>query len=167
MDSEKQNSKEILEEKSKSIEKLKEVINDIESTEPEKTEIIGEDGKKVLVFKDPLYSREKRSVINYTIFRGKWEFEDLDEIDEEDGEKCAVKFTPIRDASSISVVFKSLRDRLEFMDSIYSDNEMKQLGTGMSLEKFANSKVFKTTSGLVGLSVAAYSLYKLFGKDKE
>jgi hypothetical protein len=50
------------------------------------------------------------------------------------------------------------------MDSIYSDNEMKQIGGGMSLEKFANSKVLKTTGGLVGLSVIGYGLYKLFSK---
>jgi hypothetical protein len=54
------------------------------------------------------------------------------------------------------------------MDSIYSDSEMKQLGGGVNLEKLANSKVLRTTGGLIGLSLAAYGLYKLFkGKDKE
>jgi hypothetical protein len=54
------------------------------------------------------------------------------------------------------------------MDSIYSNNEMKQLGGGIDLEKLANSKVLRTTSGIIGFSIAAYGLYKLFkGKDKE
>jgi hypothetical protein len=133
----------------------------------EPQEIIDENGKKVLVFRDPLYSREKRSVVNYTTFRGKWEFENMDNIDESDSQKCAVKFIPVKDGSSVTVAFKSLKDRLEFINSIYSDNEMKQLGGGMNLEKFANSKVFKATSGLIGLSLAGYGIYKLLSGKKE
>ncbi len=82
-------------------------------------------------------------------------------MDEHDEEKCAVKFTPIRDNSNITVTFKSHKDRVEFMDSIYSDNDLKQVGGGMSLENIANSKVLKTTGGLIGLSVLGYGLYKM------
>ncbi|HSP88965.1 MAG TPA: hypothetical protein VLN45_12590, partial [Ignavibacteriaceae bacterium] len=125
-------------------------------------------GKEVLVFDDPLHSREKRSIVNYTIFKGKWEFENMDDLDETDHEKCAVKFTPVKDGSSLTIAFKSLKDRVEFIDSIYSDSEMKQLGGGINLEKLANSKILRTTGGIIGLGIAAYGLYKLFkGKDKE
>jgi hypothetical protein len=53
------------------------------------------------------------------------------------------------------------------MNSLYANEEMKQIGGGMSLEKLANSKVLKTTGGLIGLGLAGYSLYKLFNKKSE
>jgi hypothetical protein len=134
---------------------------------PDPQEIIDEDGKKVLVFHDPLYSRERRSVVNYTTFRGKWEFENLDNIDESDPQKCAVKFMPVKEGSTVTIAFKSLKDRLEFVNSIYSDNELKQLGGGMNLEKFANSKILRATGGLIGLSLAGYGIYKLLAGKKE
>lgn len=130
-------------------------------------EVKFENGKRILVFNDPLYSREKKSVINYTVFRGKWEFENMEEFDEENPGICAVKFTPVKDFSNITIVFKTFKDRVEFMNSIYSDNEMRQTGGGINLESFANSKVLKNTSGLIGLSVAAYGLYKLLKKKTD
>ena len=162
-------SKDILIQKAKEVKSLRSSIEG-EKTETSKEDlhpktVINEEGKKILVFSDPLYSREKRSVVNYTNFRGKWEFENLDDIDEDDPEKCAVKFTPVRDSSNITIAFKSLKDRIEFMDSIYSDNEMKQIGSGINLEKIANSKVLKATGGLIGLSYAGYRLYKILKKD--
>ncbi len=162
-----------LEKKAKQSETLSESI-DAEEDKNEEAEdyksktIINDEGKEVLVFNDPLHSKENRSIVNYTIFRGKWEFENMDDLDETDHEKCAVKFTPVKDASNVTIAFKSLKDRVEFMDSIYSDSEMKQLGGGIDLEKLANSKVLRTTGGLIGISLAAYGLYKIFkGKDKE
>jgi len=53
-----------------------EIENDIENKD--KIEYVEKDGKKILVFNDPLYSRESRSTVNYSIFRGKWEFELLE-----------------------------------------------------------------------------------------
>jgi hypothetical protein len=166
-------TKEILQRKAKTSESLKESIEDdleqsptAESSEPQT--MVNEEGKEVLVFNDPLHSKENRSVVNYSIFRGKWEFESIDELDEEDQEKCAVQFTPLKDSSSIIITFKSLKDRVEFMDSIYSDNEMKQIGGGMSLENLANSKILKATGGLIGIGLAGYGLYKLFfGKKSD
>ena len=159
-------SKEILQKKAKSSESLKESIDDeAESLEP-KT-IINKEGKEVLVFEDPLHSKENRSIVNYSIFRGKWEFENIDDLDEGDNEKCAVQFTPTKDSSSIIITFKSQKDRVEFMDSIYSDNEMKQMGSGMRFEKLANSKILRTTGGLIGIGLAGYGLYKLFFGKKE
>ena len=157
-------SRDILVQKAKEVKSLK---NSIESDNTETLKdylhpktVINEQGKKILIFSDPFYSREKRSIVNYTTFRGKWEFENLDDIDENDPDKCAVKFIPVRDSSNITIAFKSLKDRVVFMDSIYSNNEMKQIGSGINLEKIANSKVLKATSGLIGLSVAGYRLYK-------
>lgn len=138
-----------------------------ENSEPEREEIINEEGRKVLIFNDPLHSRESRSVVNYTTFRGRWEFENVDKIDESDPRKCAVKFTPIKDGSYLTIAFNSVKDRLEFMNSLYSDSELKQLGGGMNLERFANSKVLKATGGLIGLSLAGYGLYKILSKKKD
>ncbi len=164
--------KDLLSEKAKEAQPLKESISAEEQEMTEESSgkpelVVNEKGKKVMVFSDPLYSREKRSVVNYSIFNGKWEFENYDKIDETDEEKCAVKFTPSGDGTSVTIAFKSLKDRVEFMDSIYNDREMKQTGTGIHLEDLANSKVLKTTGGLIGLSILGYGLYKLLGKDKE
>ncbi len=165
-------TKEILQKKAQSREPLKESIDEeLEQSnlsEPDEPQtIINEEGKEVLVFEDPLHSKENRSIVNYSIFRGKWEFENIDDLDEEDNEKCAVQFTPLKDSSSIIITFKSLKDRVEFMDSIYSDNEMKQIGGGMRLENLANSKILRTTGGLIGIGLAGYGLYKLFFGKKE
>lgn len=148
-------------------ETLRESLDEEVVREPEQEEIVDEEGKKVIVFHDPLHTREKRSTVNFTTFRGKWEFENLDNIDETDQQKCAVKFIPVKDSSTITIAFKSVKDRLEFMNSIYSDNELKQLGGGMNLEKFANSKILRTTGGLIGLSLAGYGLYKIISGMKK
>jgi hypothetical protein len=162
-------SKDILIKKAREVKSLKSSLEgdkvEIPREDLHPKAIIDERGKKVLIFSDPLYSSEKRSVVNYTNFKGRWEFENLDDIDENDPDKCAVKFMPVRDSSNITIAFKSLKDRVEFMDSIYSDNEMKQIGSGINLEKIANSKVLKATGGLIGLSFAGYKLYKMFKKD--
>jgi hypothetical protein len=42
---------------------------------------------------------------------------------------------------------------------------MKQIGSGINLEKIANSKVVKATGGLIGLSLVGYKLYKLLKKE--
>jgi hypothetical protein len=166
-------ARDILEKKAKQSETLKKSLkgeNPDESNQQDDLKpktIINEEGKEVLVFQDPLHSRESRSIVNYTIFNGKWEFENIDKLDDTDADKCAIKFTPVRDQSNISIAFKSLKDRIEFMDSIYSDNEMKQIGGGIRLDNLANSKILKTTGGLIGISLAAYGLYRIFSKKKE
>lgn len=142
-----------------------EIENGIEQKDV--VEYIEKDGKKIAVFKDPLFSKESRSTVNYSIFRGKWEFELLEDIEENEPEKCAVQFTPLNDSAKVIIAFKSVKDRVEFMNSLYANEEMKQIGGGMSLEKLANSKILKTTSGLIGLGLAGYSFYKLFNKKKE
>lgn len=126
-----------------------------------------EDGKKVLVFKDPLFSNEKRSTIIYSIFNGKWEFEDIDDVDSDGQELHAVRFTPVKDNSNVIITFKSMKDRIEFMDSIYADNNLKQTGSGSNLEKLANSKVLKATGGLIGLSILGYNLFRFLNKNNK
>lgn len=164
--------KEILKRKSQITDPLSASVEDIfadienEIEKKDEVEVLEKDGKKVVVFNDPLYSREPRSTVNYSIFRGKWEFEPLEDIDENDPDKCAIQFTPLNDSAKVIIAFKSIKDRVEFMNSIYSSEEMKQVGSGMSFEKLANSKVLKTTGGLLGLTVAGYGLYKLFSKKE-
>lgn len=145
---------------------VEDIVADIENEIDQKNavEVIERDGKQVLVFHDPLHSREPRSIVNYSIFRGKWEFELLDDIDETDSDKCSVQFNPLNDSAKLVIAFKSVKDRVEFMNSIYTSEEIKQVGGGMSLERFANSKILKTTGGLIGLTLAGYGLYKSFKK---
>jgi hypothetical protein len=163
-----QKSREMLQKKAEITEPLRESIEDenlqrINDVKVEKT--INGEGKEVIVFQDPLYSKEKRSVVNYTVFRGKWEFENLDDIDEAEG-SCAIRFAPLKDNSNFTIAFKSLKDRVEFMDSIYSDREMKQIGTGMRFDDIANSKILKTTGQIVSAGIIGYGIYKLFAKQK-
>lgn len=166
-------AKEILKRKSKETDPLSasvdDIISDIEDEVLNKheVEVIEKDGKKILVFNDPLFSREPRSIVNYSIFRGKWEFELLEDIDETDPDKCAVEFTPLNEKAKLIIAFKSVKDRVEFMNSIYASQEIKQVGSGMSLEKIANSKIMKTTGGLLGLTVAGYGLYKFLRRKKD
>ncbi len=166
-------SKEILRRKSKISDPLSASVEDIfaeiedEMDHKDEIEVVDQNGKKIIVFNDPLYSREPRSTVNYSVFRGKWEFEPLEDIDENDSDKCAIQFKPLNDSAEVIIAFKSIKDRVEFMNSIYSSEEMKQVGSGMSLEKFANSKVLKTTGGLLGLTMAGYGLYKLFSKKDD
>ena len=161
-------SDEILKKKAEKSVPLSESIEDKNEKPGEviQSTIIDDNGKTVKVFEDPLYSRERRSTVNYSVFRGKWEFEDIDEIDGNE-ENCAARFYPVKDESSFIIAFKSVKDRIEFFDSIYSDKEIKQRGAGMNLEKLANSKVLQTTGGLLSLSVLGYGLYKFFSKAKK
>jgi len=163
-------TKDILKQKANEVQPLSSIKKDEPVTAEENFKpktIVNEEGKKVLVFKDPLHSKENRSVVNYTIFRGKWDFELMEDIDENEPEKCAITFTPVKDGSNLTIAFKSIKDRVEFMDSVYTHEQMKQRGGGMSLEKLANSKVVRNTGGIIGLSLAGYGLYKLISKIRE
>lgn len=165
-------SRDILKKKAEDAESLKDTVSSENQSSSESNDlkpqvIIDDQGKKIMVFNDPLHTREKRSVVNYSVFNGKWEFENIDDLDEHDKEKCAVKFIPVSDNVSLTIAFKSLKDRVEFMSALYSDKEMKQRGGGINLENLANSKVIKTTGGLIGLSLLGYGIYRLLGKDKD
>ena len=166
-------TKEILKRKSRISDPLSVSVDDIfdeienEYEDKDEVEVVERNGKKVIVFNDPLYSREPRSTVNYSIFRGKWEFELLENIEETDPDKCAIQFKPVSDNSEVIIAFKSVKDQIEFMNSIYASEEMKQVGSGMSLEKLTNSKILKTTGGLLGLTMAGYGLYKLFSKKDD
>ena len=70
------------------------------------------------------------------------------------------------DSAKMILAFKSVKDRVEFMNSLYATEEMKQVGGGMSLEKLANSKILRTTGGLLGLGLAGYGFYKMFNKKQ-
>lgn len=93
---------------------MDDIISDIEDEVLNKheVEVIEKDGKKILVFNDPLFSREPRSIVNYSIFRGKWEFELLEDIDETDPDKCAVEFTPLNDKAKLIIALNLLRTEL-------------------------------------------------------
>ncbi len=110
-------SRETLKRKSKYTDPLSASVEDIfadienEIEQKDEVEVVEKDGKKVLVFNDPLYSREPRSTVNYSVFRGKWEFEPLEDIEENDPDKCAIQFTPVSDSAKVIIAFKSIKDR--------------------------------------------------------
>ncbi len=160
-------SKEILLKKAQEVKSLRDEIKEGKKEEPEDIypQAVFDRGKKVLVFKDPLFSTEKRSTVIYSVFNGKWEFENIEDADSDGQEFSAVKFKPVKDGSDFILAFKSLKDRVEFMDSIYADNTLKQTGGGMNLERLANSKIFRATSGIVGLSIIGYNLIKLVNRN--
>jgi hypothetical protein len=163
-------SKDILIKKAKEVQRLKSEIEkskDSDSSIDVYPQAIFEDGKRVLVFKDPLFSTEKRSTSVYSIFNGKWEFENIDDMDSDGQELHALRFKPVKDNSNFILAFKSLKDRVEFIDSIYADNTLKQTGTGVNLEKFANSKVLGATGGIIGLSILGYNLFKFLNKNNK
>jgi len=160
-------SKEILLKKAQEVKSLRDEIKEEkkEETADIYPQAIYEKGKKVLVFKDPLFSAEKRSTVIYSIFNGKWEFENIENTDSDGQEFSAAKFKPVKDGSDFILAFKSLKDRVDFMNSIYANNALKQTGGGMNLEKLANSKIFRATSGIVGLSIIGYNLIKLVNRN--
>jgi hypothetical protein len=163
-------SKDILVNKAKEVERLKLEIDKDKNSDASNDvypQTMYEDGKKVLVFKDPLFSNEKRSTTVYSIFNGKWEFENIDDIDSDAQELHAVRFTPAKDNSNFILAFKSLKDRVEFIDSIYADHILKQTGSGINLEKLANSKVLGATGGIIGLSILGYNLFKFLKKNNK
>lgn len=162
-------SKEILVKKAQEVKSLRDELKDDKKEGPEDIypHAVYDSGRKVLVFKDPLFSAEKRSTVIYSVFNGKWEFENIEDADSDGQEFSAVKFKPVKDGSDFILAFKSLKDRVDFMDSVYANNTLKQTGGGMNLEKLANSKIFRTTSGIVGLSIIGYNLLKLINRNSK
>lgn len=84
------------------------------------------------IYEDPVYGKEQPRVkINYAVFSSKW---DIEEIDEDN----ILRIIHRDSGDSISLSFSNIMDRIEFAKNIYASRYVKQVGTGMNLEQYAN-----------------------------
>jgi len=87
------------------------------------------DGK---LYVDPVYGKELPQVrINYAVFSSNW---DIEEIEEDNILRIIHRNT----GDSISLSFSNVIDRIEFVKNIYASKPVKQVGSGMNLERYAN-----------------------------
>jgi hypothetical protein len=84
---------------------------------------------------DPKFGEDQpQATINYAIFSSKWDIEDI----EEDN---IVKIIHRDSGDSISLSFKSFKDKVEFAKGIYANNPVRQIGSGFNLELLANVRL--------------------------
>jgi hypothetical protein len=69
--------------------------------------------------------------INYAVFSSNW---DIEEIEEDNILRIIHRNT----GDSISLSFSNIIDRIEFVKNIYASKPVRQVGSGMNLEKYAN-----------------------------
>ncbi len=85
------------------------------------------------LYVDPHYGLDHQiSEVNYAVFSGDWEIEDV-------REEYVVKMIHKPSGDGISLSFNSLKDKINFVKNIYTARPIKQIGNGMELEKLANS----------------------------
>ncbi|MGE5797389.1 MAG: hypothetical protein ACM34M_10465 [Ignavibacteria bacterium] len=81
---------------------------------------------------DPQFGNEQySSTVNYAIFTNQWNIEDVKE-------DYAVKIVHPRSGDSIILSFGTFKDKLAFVQNIYSSQHIKQIGKGHNLESLAN-----------------------------
>lgn len=84
---------------------------------------------------DPQYGEyQPQATINYAVFSSNWDIEDV-------SEDNIIKIIHRDSGDSISLSFKSFKDKVEFAKGIYANNPVKQIGQGLNLEDFANGKL--------------------------
>lgn len=84
---------------------------------------------------DPEFGKPlPRAAVNYAIFSSKW---DIEEVKEDN----VLKIIHRESGDSISLAFNSLKDKIDFVKSIYASQPVKQIGKGMDIEKFANENL--------------------------
>ena len=84
---------------------------------------------------DPQYGEyQMQAVVNYAVFSSKWDIEDV-------GEDNILKIIHRQSGDSISLSFKSFKDKVEFAKGIYANNPVKQIGHGLNLETLANGNL--------------------------
>ena len=87
------------------------------------------------LYVDPHYGLDHNlSEVNYAVFSGEWEIEDV-------REEYVVRMIHRLSGDSISLSFNSLKDKISFVKNIYAARPIKQIGNGMELEKLANSHI--------------------------
>jgi hypothetical protein len=84
---------------------------------------------------DPQYGEyQSQATINYAVFSSKWDIEDIKEDN-------ILRIIHRESGDSISLSFKSFKDKVEFAKGIYTNNRVNQIGQGLNLEDLANSKL--------------------------
>ena len=84
---------------------------------------------------DPQYGEDQpQATINYSIFSSKWDIEDIKEDN-------IVKIIHRESGDSISLSFKSFKDKVEFAKGIYANNPVRQIGPCFNLELLANVRL--------------------------
>jgi hypothetical protein len=98
------------------------------------------------LYVDPQYGLDHHSSsVNYAVFSGEWDIEDV-------REEYVVKMIHRTSGDTVSLSFASLKDKLNFTKNIYAAKPIKQVGNGMELEKLANSNIKPAASkSLAGL----------------
>lgn len=92
------------------------------------------------LYVDPQYGLDHHSSsLNYTVFSGEWDIEDV-------REEYVVKMIHRTSGDTISLSFNSLKDKINFIKNIYAAKPIKQVGNGMELEKLANGHLKPSTS---------------------
>lgn len=106
------------------------------------------------LYVDPQYGLDHHSsVVNYAVFSNEWDIEDV-------REEYIIKMIHRTSGDTISLSFNSLRDKINFVKNIYAAKPIKQVGSGMELEKLANSHVkpaaTKSLSGILSKIVPLF-----------
>ncbi|HVO75354.1 MAG TPA: hypothetical protein VMT35_15095 [Ignavibacteriaceae bacterium] len=87
---------------------------------------------------DPQFGVEKySSTLNYAVFTSCWNIEDVKE-------DYSIKIVHPESGDSILLSFNSFKDKLAFAQSIYSSQQIKQIGKGHDLESLANLNILHT-----------------------
>ncbi len=109
---------------------------------------------------DPQYGEHlPQATINYTIFSSKWDIEDV-------GEDNILKIIHRESGDSISLSFKSFKDKVEFAKGIYANKPVKQIGQGMNLEEIANSRLKPRPETVINDLLKKVTLYNKKLKKK-
>ncbi len=84
------------------------------------------------LYVDPQYGAEQFSAtVNYAVFTNRWNIEDLKE-------DYSIKIIHPGSGDCIILSFNTFKDKLAFIQNIYSSQYIKQIGTGHDLESLAN-----------------------------
>ena len=103
---------------------------------------------------DPVFGEHQpQATINYAVFSSQWDIEDV-------GEDNILKIIHRESGDSISLSFKSFKDKVEFARGIYATNPVKQVGKGLNLEHLANKNIKPKSGNNLSVVIKKYSLNK-------
>lgn len=115
------------------------------------------------LYVDPQYGEyQPQATVNYAVFSSKWDIEDV-------SEDNILKIIHRESGDSISLSFKSFKDKVEFAKGIYANRPVKQIGQGLNLEVFANSNLKPKSETTINDLFKKVMLYnrKLIVKGRE
>ncbi len=85
-------------------------------------------------YEDPSCDLINPVSVEYAVFSSEW---DIEELKYDNG----LKIIHRKSGDSISLGFTTLKDRVEFTKKIFASKKVKQIGGGMNLEQFANTRI--------------------------